>query len=360
MGVDVAKYSGTVDEAYICGICLDVLEDPVNIPCGHTFCQECIRQAISVSQRCPLDRKPVQESHLITAYVVKSLIAKLPFKCRFHGQGCQFSSPRSLMSSHESSCHHNPSRTFVCQKGCGLTMQGKEFEDHDCCRTLLSLLHEKSSLLVTAESKIRQLSSDVERLESELLFERTKVQQPLVVMPSCSSSTNRDEGAVSRPTLPSTTIGYRIVELLGNPMSWPSSCSSYFSPNYGHSSQASTLVVLSLESVQLKDVEVKDNAVHLEVSVVNPLIIGSLWDNMSSGLIIFKSRAQIDFRITCNMRNSAIVGITGFFRKPHNLTWIPRRSPNDIQLITPTVTTNFEELFFKVIEKTILEHNFDR
>jgi hypothetical protein len=40
-----------------CPICLDVFKDLTSTSCGHVFCRECIRNAILVSQKCPLCQK---------------------------------------------------------------------------------------------------------------------------------------------------------------------------------------------------------------------------------------------------------------------------------------------------------------
>ncbi|NWH77384.1 TRI47 protein, partial [Piaya cayana] len=55
-------------EVLCCPICLDVLRDPVTVPCGHNFCQSCLRAlrqrpggpgAAGGAARCPLCQEPV-------------------------------------------------------------------------------------------------------------------------------------------------------------------------------------------------------------------------------------------------------------------------------------------------------------
>jgi len=47
MGIDLDLAVGQVDEEFVCSICKDILENPVEIKgCVHLFCDECIRGAL--------------------------------------------------------------------------------------------------------------------------------------------------------------------------------------------------------------------------------------------------------------------------------------------------------------------------
>ena len=56
------KQDEDVEENYQCGICLDVLTDPITLPCGHTWCKSCILDTLKVRSRCPNCKKTVPDS----------------------------------------------------------------------------------------------------------------------------------------------------------------------------------------------------------------------------------------------------------------------------------------------------------
>lgn len=58
-----AKLSKRTKENY-CAICMNDVNCPKNLRCGHTFCNECIELLITYSDRnakCPLCRKLIQK-----------------------------------------------------------------------------------------------------------------------------------------------------------------------------------------------------------------------------------------------------------------------------------------------------------
>lgn len=91
-------YVGTVDENLICPICRVALVDPVDTDCDHTFCRDCIGEALSHSEVCPIDRyslprhAPLSRSHKIVVNQLDALLAKCP--C------CEAAIPRSMLQNH--------------------------------------------------------------------------------------------------------------------------------------------------------------------------------------------------------------------------------------------------------------------
>jgi hypothetical protein len=55
-----------IQKNFQCPICLEVLSDPHNTLCGHSYCKECICTAITSSKKpkCPLCKEPITKRSL--------------------------------------------------------------------------------------------------------------------------------------------------------------------------------------------------------------------------------------------------------------------------------------------------------
>ncbi|XP_041956152.1 E3 ubiquitin/ISG15 ligase TRIM25-like isoform X1 [Alosa sapidissima] len=94
----------TSQESFMCSVCLDLLRDPVTVPCGHSYCMGCIEnhwrheRAARVVYSCPQCRqsftsKPDLRKNVLLAQVVENLrnpsdvqVAPLP-DCCYAGPG---------------------------------------------------------------------------------------------------------------------------------------------------------------------------------------------------------------------------------------------------------------------------------
>jgi hypothetical protein len=56
-----------------CCICLDAPEEPVASPCGHVFCKQCIKDALSQERRCFFWRWLVHQCRAIDCDSASSL-----------------------------------------------------------------------------------------------------------------------------------------------------------------------------------------------------------------------------------------------------------------------------------------------
>ncbi|KAF3835126.1 hypothetical protein F7725_027684 [Dissostichus mawsoni] len=68
-------YTDEVDDDLVCHICLQALIRPLDTPCGHTYCQECLTSFLLESDFCPSCRKP--------SLLVHKLLDKLTVACPF-------------------------------------------------------------------------------------------------------------------------------------------------------------------------------------------------------------------------------------------------------------------------------------
>jgi len=78
----VFTYSDEINEEYCCSICLSPICQPIDAPCGHTFCAPCIESCIHHKKLCPNCRKPLTVHDLRpSAILVRNILDKLRVYC---------------------------------------------------------------------------------------------------------------------------------------------------------------------------------------------------------------------------------------------------------------------------------------
>ncbi|KAK1896761.1 Ligand of Numb protein X 2 [Dissostichus eleginoides] len=77
-------YTDEVDDDLVCHICLQALIRPLDTPCGHTYCQECLTSFLLESDFCPVCRTPLMlQSCRKPSLLVHKLLDKLTVACPF-------------------------------------------------------------------------------------------------------------------------------------------------------------------------------------------------------------------------------------------------------------------------------------
>ena len=76
--LSISKLPGVMAEMFDCSVCLDVMDDPVTLPCGHTCCRGCIELMKHHSEHdffeCPLDRARIPRGFpLRTSVILKQI-----------------------------------------------------------------------------------------------------------------------------------------------------------------------------------------------------------------------------------------------------------------------------------------------
>ena len=93
MGWDSDRFldqSKLIEELF-CIICTGVLETPLQTPCQHSFCKNCIIEWInSGNSTCPVDRQSLRVEALSPAILPQQLINKLIIKCKNNGCRVKF------------------------------------------------------------------------------------------------------------------------------------------------------------------------------------------------------------------------------------------------------------------------------
>ncbi|XP_018421835.1 PREDICTED: ligand of Numb protein X 2-like [Nanorana parkeri] len=80
----IYNFQDEVDDELVCHICLQPLLQPMDTPCGHTYCYRCLKNFLHEKDFCPMDRKKLcfQDCHK-SSLLVRNLLDKLSVICPF-------------------------------------------------------------------------------------------------------------------------------------------------------------------------------------------------------------------------------------------------------------------------------------
>uniref|UniRef100_A0A669E9W6 Ligand of numb-protein X 1 n=1 Tax=Oreochromis niloticus TaxID=8128 RepID=A0A669E9W6_ORENI len=93
-------YKDEVDDDLVCHICLQPLIKPLDTPCGHTYCQECLTSFLLESDFCPVCREPLMlQTCRKPSLLVHKLLEKLTVACPFTDH-CTETMPRGQLEDH--------------------------------------------------------------------------------------------------------------------------------------------------------------------------------------------------------------------------------------------------------------------
>ena len=190
MGLDVNRFAEEVDEELKCAICLNVLEEPMNGPCGHVFCRICIYTWIESGQTsrgtrsdrvrleyahgtCPVDRKSMFREELREAAIpLKGILSKLKIKCDFVEYGCQKIVTVGSLKDHIKSCNFNPEEVVQCPNGCAKLFTRKHLvkRPHNCIRELQSMIKLQEKIIDQLEVDKDSSEKFIRHLEYLIVF----------------------------------------------------------------------------------------------------------------------------------------------------------------------------------------------
>ncbi|XP_061050893.1 E3 ubiquitin-protein ligase TRIM31 [Eubalaena glacialis] len=127
------QFASKLQEEVICPICMDILQDPATIDCGHNFCLRCITQIGEEGDsllKCPLCNKIVRRDTIASNWLLVNLVEKIQamdpsemqpetkeLRCLRHGEKyhffCEFDGKFLCVVCRESKDHKSHNATLI-------------------------------------------------------------------------------------------------------------------------------------------------------------------------------------------------------------------------------------------------------
>lgn len=112
LGYPLEWFVESIDAYLTCGICCNVLRDPLATECGHVYCTICIQSWIEIYGVCPERCGEVDVESLRRVDYLDKKISCLHTLCKYYKAGCKVSIQFFEKESHERQCRYAKKSIF--------------------------------------------------------------------------------------------------------------------------------------------------------------------------------------------------------------------------------------------------------
>ena len=181
-GYEDERFQHPVGQTLHCGVCMNVLKDPVMCRRNeHLCCRACIIPHLRISQTCPTCKELLTVETLRPASRgIRNLLAELKIRCEFHDRGCGEFIELENLERHVRDCGFAPA---VCSnEGCRLEVNQRDLLHHETvacehrrvqCHSCSDIKREieamKVSLATMDEKFERNVDELVEKIEENTI-----------------------------------------------------------------------------------------------------------------------------------------------------------------------------------------------
>ncbi len=96
----------SIDEKLKCGICCNVLRNPISTKCGHIYCARCLMSWTDYYGVCPEHCREVEVGSLKRQVQIEKVISGLLTHCKNKSAGCMLQIVLSQKQKHERNCQY--------------------------------------------------------------------------------------------------------------------------------------------------------------------------------------------------------------------------------------------------------------
>ena len=101
---EVVFNTGLLRDSLKCALCLSLLSRPMQTPCQHRFCEDCVQLMWPANGLCPTCRERAPRRSLRRDHLVRSLLTDQAVRCPNHHMGCHWTGPEDRRPTHERDC----------------------------------------------------------------------------------------------------------------------------------------------------------------------------------------------------------------------------------------------------------------